>query len=151
MQIHIFSIQKHKDFEDLSEKYKQYISVFATLKEYNLFSKKIALAQNCNSLAAKKSYEEAFKPRKKGFCVVLDEKGKALNSKEFADFIESKNQLSFFIGGAYGLREEFVKSFDFCLSLSKLTLAHRFVRILLLEQIYRAFCIKNNHPYHKLG
>ncbi|MCX2682699.1 23S rRNA (pseudouridine(1915)-N(3))-methyltransferase RlmH [Campylobacter sp. MIT 21-1685] len=149
MQIHIFSIQKHKEFESLAEKYRKYISFFATLKEHNLFDRKIANAQNRNALAAKKSYEEVFTPHKKGFCVVLDEKGKAFDSKEFADFIENKNELRFFIGGAYGLREEFCQSFNFSLSLSKLTLAHHFVKILLLEQIYRAFCIKSNHPYHK--
>ncbi|ELB6159796.1 23S rRNA (pseudouridine(1915)-N(3))-methyltransferase RlmH, partial [Campylobacter jejuni] len=72
-----------------------------------------------------------------------------LTSIEFAKLIQDKNELSFFIGGAYGLREEFNQSLDFRLSLSKLTLAHQFVKTLLLEQIYRAFCINNNHPYHK--
>lgn len=86
---------------------------------------------------------------KKGYCIALDEKGKDLTSIEFAKLIQDKNELSFFIGGAYGLREEFNQSLDFRLSLSKLTLAHQFVKTLLLEQIYRAFCINNNHPYHK--
>ncbi|TEY25420.1 23S rRNA (pseudouridine(1915)-N(3))-methyltransferase RlmH, partial [Campylobacter sp. CH185] len=122
---------------------------YATLKEINVFNKKIALAQNLNAIEAKKSYEEAFMPYKKGYCITLDERGKELTSIEFAKLIQDKNELSFFIGGAYGLREEFNQSLDFRLSLSKLTLAHQFVKTLLLEQIYRAFCINNNHPYHK--
>ncbi|MPB27812.1 23S rRNA (pseudouridine(1915)-N(3))-methyltransferase RlmH, partial [Campylobacter jejuni] len=85
----------------------------------------------------------------KGFCIVLDERGKELTSVEFAKLIADKNNLNFFIGGAYGLRDEFNQRLEFRLSLSKLTLAHQFVKILLLEQIYRAFCINSNHPYHK--
>lgn len=149
LQVNIFCIQKNDEFKTWSEKYSKLISKYATLKEINVFNKKIALAQNLNAIEAKKSYEEAFMPYKKGYCIALDEKGEDLTSIEFAKLIQDKNELSFFIGGAYGLREEFNQSLDFRLSLSKLTLAHQFVKTLLLEQIYRAFCINNNHPYHK--
>lgn len=149
LQVNIFHIQKNDEFDTWSKKYTKLISKFANLKEYNLFNKKIALAQNLNAQSAKKSYEEAFIPYKKGFCIVLDERGKELTSIEFAKLIADKNEISFFIGGAYGLNEDFTKSLDFSLSLSKLTLAHQFVKTLLLEQIYRAFCINSNHPYHK--
>lgn len=147
--MNIFYIQKNDEFKTWSEKYSKLICKYATLKEINVFNKKISSAQNLGVQEAKKSYEEAFTPYKKGFCIVLDERGKELTSKEFARLIRDKNVLSFFIGGAYGLREEFTQNFDFSFSLSKLTLEHHFVKILLLEQIYRAFCINNNHPYHK--
>ena len=149
LQVNIFCIQKNDEFKTWSQKYSKLISKYANLKVINVFNKKIALAQNLSAIEAKKSYEEAFIPYKKGYCIVLDERGKDLTSMEFARLIQDKNELSFFIGGAYGLREEFSQSLDFKLSLSKLTLAHQFVKILLLEQIYRAFCINNNHPYHK--
>lgn len=149
LQVNIFHIQKNDEFKIWGEKYAKLISKFADLKEHNLFNKKIAAAQNLNAQAAKLSYEEAFTPHMKGFCIVLDERGKELTSVEFAKLIADKNNLNFFIGGAYGLRDEFSQSLDFRLSLSKLTLAHQFVKILLLEQIYRAFCINSNHPYHK--
>ena len=149
LQVNIFYIQKNDEFKIWGEKYFKFISKYAVLKEINIFNKKIASAQNLGADQAKKSYEEAFISHKKGYCIALDENGKDLTSVEFAKLIQDKNELSFFIGGAYGLREEFTRSLDFRLSLSKLTLAHQFVKILLLEQIYRAFCINNNHPYHK--
>ncbi|MBW1436178.1 23S rRNA (pseudouridine(1915)-N(3))-methyltransferase RlmH, partial [Campylobacter jejuni] len=119
MQVNIFCIQKSDEFKTWSEKYSKFISKYATLKEINVFNKKIALAQNLNAIEAKKSYEEAFMPYKKGYCIALDERGKELTSIEFAKLIQDKNELSFFIGGAYGLREEFNQSLDFRLSLSK--------------------------------
>ncbi len=149
MQIKIFYIQKDDEFSIFKEKYTKLISKYATLTENNLLNKNILKAQNLGNLEAKKSYEQAFLPHKKGFCIVLDERGEELSSLEFASLIKDKNLLNFFIGGAFGLREEFVKSFDFSLSLSRLTLAHQFAKILLLEQIYRAFCIEHKHPYHK--
>lgn len=149
MQINIFYIQKDDEFSILKEKYIKLISKYAILKENNLLNKTISKAQNLGSLEAKKSYEQAFLPHKKGFCIVLDERGKELTSFEFAKLLRDKNELNFFIGGAFGLREEFIKDFSFSLSLSRLTLAHQFAKILLLEQIYRAFCIHHNHPYHK--
>ncbi len=151
MQIRIFYIQKDDEFGVLREKYLRLISRYAVLRENNLLNKKISKAQNLGALEARKSYEEAFLPYKKDFCIVLDERGEQLTSVEFARLIENKKVLNFFIGGAFGLGEEFLRAFDFRLSLSRLTLAHQFAKILLLEQIYRAFCIHNNHPYHKLG
>lgn len=149
MQINIFYIQKNEELGYLNEKYAKRITKYAALKENNLFNKKIATAQNQDLKIAQKSYEEAFIPHKKGFCVVLDERGKELSSMEFAQLIADKSDLRFFIGGAYGLSAEFMRNFDLNLSLSRLTLAHHFVRMLLLEQIYRAFCLRYNHPYHK--
>jgi len=149
LQINIYHIQRNDEFKALSEKYFKLISKYATLKEINLWNKQINKTQAKNHIQAKKSYEQAFSPYKKDFCIVLDEKGKELNSKEFSKVITDKNTLNFFIGGAYGLSEEFIQDSDLCLSLSRMTLAHGFVKFFLLEQLYRAFCIKYNHPYHK--
>lgn len=149
LRLNICCIQKSDSFQNHSEKYTKLISKYAKIQEYNLFNKKIASAQNLNANEAKKSYTEAFLPYKQGFCIALDERGKELTSEEFSKLIADRNELSFFIGGAYGMEREFTQNLDFCLSLSRLTLAHQFVKILLLEQIYRAFCINHHHPYHK--
>ncbi|MDO4673580.1 23S rRNA (pseudouridine(1915)-N(3))-methyltransferase RlmH [Campylobacter sp.] len=149
MRIHIFYIQKSDELPFLSEKYAKLLAKYAQLREKNLFSKKIAAAQSQGANEAQKSYEEAFMPYKKGFCIVLDEGGREFSSVEFSRLIADRGGLSFFIGGAYGLGAEFVKKFDLSLALSRLTLTHHFARVLLLEQLYRAFCLQHNHPYHK--
>lgn len=84
--------------------------------------------------------------------IVLDEKGQEFTSTEFAEFLEKKSQhkeIVFFIGGAYGLSDSVRKSADSIVSLSKMTLPHKMVRLFLCEQLYRAYTINTNHPYHK--
>ncbi|MBK1991870.1 23S rRNA (pseudouridine(1915)-N(3))-methyltransferase RlmH [Campylobacter sp. 2018MI35] len=149
MRVNIICIQKKDELKELTKKYTKLISNYSQINEFNLFSQKISLAQNISPLEAQKSYEKAFEPYKKGFSIALDEKGKKLNSLEFANLLKDKNEISFFIGGAFGLRKEFINTLDFSLCFSSFTLAHQLVKILLLEQIYRAFCINFNHPYHK--
>jgi len=88
------------------------------------------------------------------YVVLLDSGGKMFNSNSFAEFIEtkissSKKRMVFIIGGAFGFSEEVYKRADFKISLSTLTFSHQPVRILFLEQLYRAFTILKNEPYHK--
>ena len=149
MQVYINSIQKSADFAELGARYIKLISIYADVKDNVFFNSKIARAQKEGLSFAQKSYEELFLPLKKGFNIALDEKGKELDSKAFSKLLSSKSVLSFFIAGAYGFSDNFKKNCDFTLSLSRLTLAHSLAKILLLEQIYRAFCINNKHPYHK--
>ena len=85
--------------------------------------------------------------------VSLDEKGKSLNSRKLAVFIqdrgnESIKRLIFLIGGAYGLDESLLKRSKFIWSLSALTFPHQLVRLILAEQIYRACSIGRNEKYH---
>ena len=91
---------------------------------------------------------------KDNFSIILDGRGKELSSLEFATFISQtlsrqNKDIAFFIGGADGFDEEFLKKGNFALSLSKLTFPHELARLILLEQIYRAFTIINNEKYHK--
>jgi len=86
--------------------------------------------------------------------IVLDLKGKKLSSEEFSDklnsfFISGKSHLTFVIGGSLGLDEELVQKADFRLCLSDMTFPHQLARLILLEQIFRAFKILNNETYHK--
>ena len=90
---------------------------------------------------------------KNSLIIACDEKGKQLSSLEFADFLEKKSQshqnIDFIIGGAFGLSPEIIAKSNFKISFSRMTFAHMMARIFLIEQIYRAFSIINNHPYHK--
>jgi len=91
--------------------------------------------------------------KKEDYLVSLDERGKMLNSKTLADFIQtranaSSKQLVFLIGGAYGLHQSVIQRSDFTWSLSPLTFPHQLVRIMLAEQIYRACTIIQNEKYH---
>ena len=80
--------------------------------------------------------------------------GKELSSEEFSKKIEKEMLLSnaefvFIIGGSFGLSEAVKSRGDFRLSFGKITLPHQLMRVVLLEQIYRAFSIMNNSKYHK--
>ena len=88
------------------------------------------------------------------YVIVMDIKGKKLSSEEFAEKINSIslngiNQLVFIIGGAEGLSDKIKNRADFLLSMSDMTFVHQMARLLLVEQIYRAFKILKNEPYHK--
>ena len=63
--------------------------------------------------------------------------------------LKDRNQISFFIGGAYGLGDNLRGEMDRLVSLSRLTFAHKIAKLVLYEQIFRALCINANHPYHK--
>ena len=89
----------------------------------------------------------------KPFVVLLDSRGKQLSSEELAEFVQGHQDratqaLLFAVGPADGFSREALKTSDFQLSLGKMTLAHELARVVLLEQIYRAFTILKKHPYH---
>ena len=85
--------------------------------------------------------------------VLLDERGDAMTSTEFASFLsrnrdQGTQDLVFAIGGAYGFSDGFRSQAFKAISLSRMTLTHQMVRVFLLEQIYRGFTIINGEPYH---
>ena len=82
--------------------------------------------------------------------IALDPEGESMSSEELARLIEAAGQdVAFYIGGAEGFSKKFKKSADRMLSLSKMTLPHELARVMLLEQLYRAFTILGGHPYAK--
>ncbi len=83
------------------------------------------------------------------YVISLDERGEAIDSHQFAQLIDKNPKTSFIIGGAYGLDETIRKRSDKVISFGKMVFPHRLVKVLLIEQIYRAITIINNHPYHK--
>jgi len=84
--------------------------------------------------------------------VLLDSRGKQLSSEQLAEFLEREQlnalPLLFAIGGSDGFSDEARRLAGFTLSLGKMTLPHELARVVLLEQLYRAFTILKNHPYH---
>jgi len=98
--------------------------------------------------------DEILKKVNKGYIVVLDKKGKQLASEEFSEvFKEIRDfkggKIIFIIGGAFGLPDKVLKKADLVLSFSKMTFPHQLFRLILLEQIYRAFKILEGSDYHK--
>jgi len=89
----------------------------------------------------------------KGYIVVLDVMGKSVDSPKLASIIENSSlnydQITFVIGGSYGLSEMIKDKANLRLSFSPMTFPHQLFRVMLLEQIYRASTISNNILYHK--
>ena len=87
------------------------------------------------------------------YLVLLDEKGKEFTSMQFSTYIEKKmhtvpKRLVFVVGGPYGFSEAVYKAAAEKISLSKMTFSHQMIRLIFIEQIYRAMTILNNEPYH---
>ncbi len=88
------------------------------------------------------------------YVIALDLKGKHITSEEFAEFISEKAvmgqpNITFVIGGSLGISQEVLARADYKLCFSKMTFPHQLFRVMLFEQIYRAFRIINGEPYHK--
>ena len=91
--------------------------------------------------------------KKNDFIILLDENGEQLSSVGFSKFIQKKlnsgmKTLTFIVGGPYGFSDEVKAMSKQQLSLSKMTFSHEMVRLFFTEQLYRAFSILNNEPYH---
>ncbi len=89
----------------------------------------------------------------KDYIITLEIEGKELTSLEFASKLDNifiaHSNITFIIGGSYGLSDQIKEKSNFHLSFSKMTFPHQLFRLILLEQIYRSFKINNNESYHK--
>ena len=88
------------------------------------------------------------------FVIAMDLNAKQMTSEEFSKFIETQgimgnSNITFVIGGSYGLADSIKNKANMHLSFSKMTFPHQLFRVILLEQIYRAYKINNNESYHK--
>lgn len=115
-----------------------------------------------NSVKSKKISEEEIKKvegdnilknlNKNDILILLDERGKSYGSRKFSEFISSKTQtnknLTFVIGGAFGFSNSIYEKSNDLVSFSSMTFSHQIIRLFFTEQLYRAFTIINNHPYH---
>lgn len=87
------------------------------------------------------------------YIILLDEKGKQFKSIEFASWIEKLNfqahrNICFVVGGAYGFSDDVYQKANDKISISKMTFSHQMIRLLFVEQLYRAYTILSNEPYH---
>ena len=141
---------KEKFYKEALEEYKKRLSKYTKLsiievEDINL-SKEELIKQKEAELIEKNINE-------KDYVITLEIEGNELNSIELSKKLEQLETLNpnitFIIGGSYGLDDKIKNRSNYKLSFSKLTFPHQLFRVILLEQIYRAFKIKNNESYHK--
>lgn len=131
---------KERSIQSLTDEYLKRISRYVPVEAHELASEAALLRQVERSSS-------------RPFVVLLDARGKQLSSQEFAEFLadhqnRGTQSLMFALGPADGFSAGALAQADFRLSLGKMTIAHELARVLLLEQIYRAFSILKGHPYH---
>ncbi len=158
MNIKIYCIGKIKEqyLKDGIAEYIKRLSPYAKTEIIEVADSKVK--DNPNEFDINKAKNEegdrVLKLIKNDYLIGLDLNKKEPTSEGFAEFIEQKfveggSSISFVIGGSYGLSENLKKRCNSSISLSKLTYLHQMTRLILLEQIYRAFKILNNETYHK--
>jgi len=153
MKINIIIIDKKgKDqlYAPLLEHYKKIAKPFASIEVIELFDKEIIKAQDISPKMAKASYTKAFqKYLTTGYNIALNPSSKEVDSFDFAKLLKDRQVVNLFIGGAYGLEEQFLTQCNKAISLGKITLSHKLVKVVMMEQLFRGLSINNNHPYHK--
>ena len=158
MKIKIYCIGKIKEqyLKDGINEYLKRISAYSNVEIIEVLDSKVK--DNPNSFDIEKAKNEegerVLKLLKNDYLIGLDLNRKEFTSEEFAEFISKKmveggSSISFVIGGSYGLSDALKNRCNSFITLSKLTFLHQMTRLILLEQIYRAFKILNNETYHK--
>ena len=153
MKINVIIIDKKgKDqlYAPLVEHFQKMARQYAEVKVIELFDKSIAKSQDISADMAKRSYSGAFEKYLTGcYSVALNPSSREIDSFEFAKLLKDRVVVNFFIGGAYGLEELFLAQCNSSISFGKITLSHKLVKVVLMEQIFRGLSINHNHPYHK--
>ncbi len=142
---------KDKLYSGLIEHYIKIAKPFAKVEVIELFDKEISKAHDISPQMAQRSYSKAFEKylNNGGVNIALDPSSKEVDSHSFANLLKDSVTVNFFIGGAYGFERDFLSKCNFAVSFGKITLSHKLVKVVLLEQIFRGLTINNNHPYHK--
>lgn len=152
MTLSVISIAKKERslYDPLYQEQLKMISRFSKVEDIELFPKEIMKAHTIGADASKMAYTKLLEPMiGKSYSIALHPAGKKVDSLAFSKLIRDKIAIQFFIGGAYGFEDSFVAQCDSVISLSEMTMSHKIAKSVLLEQIYRAFSLLNNHPYHK--
>ena len=141
---------KETYLSDAIKEYKKRLSKYCDLNIIELDD----VGVDDSKVALKKEEEKILKVlNPKDYIITLEIEGKELTSLEFSKKIEEtliyNSNITFIIGGSFGLSDEIKKLSNFKLSFSKMTFPHQLFRVILLEQLYRAFKIMNNETYHK--
>lgn len=133
--------------------YEKRIQHYIDLKTIVIPAIKNTKNMSINEIKDKEGEEMLKFFNKSDYIVLLDEKGFSYNSIDFANSIQKKmnsgiKNLMFVIGGAYGFSEKVYLKANEKIALSCLTFSHQIVRLIFAEQLYRAFTILKNEPYH---
>lgn len=159
MEINIIAVGKIKEnyLVDAINEYKKRLKKFCDMNIIEISEYKINIENNSYVEIAKQNEGEKILDileNKNGYNIAMAIDGKMFDSEEFSKNLNEiklyrKKNINFIVGGSYGLSDEVIKKADIKISFSKMTFPHQLFRLLLLEQIYRAFKIEYNEPYHK--
>ena len=159
MKITIIAVGKIKEkfYRDAVAEYEKRLLRYCKLEMIQVEDEKTPDREDTSltELVKRKEAERILKyVRENAIVVVLEIHGKAYDSEGFAGCMENLatkgvSHIQFIIGGSLGLHEEVCKKADLSVSFSKMTFPHQLMRVILLEQIYRAYRIINGEPYHK--
>ncbi|HUV31135.1 MAG TPA: 23S rRNA (pseudouridine(1915)-N(3))-methyltransferase RlmH [Acidobacteriota bacterium] len=155
LEVHVISLGRDKEpwITQGSEHYRKLLSRFARISLTVIPSPKFSSALSPDEIRVRES-DLLVRRRKGGYGIALSDRGPTCDSEAFARLIErlqttSGGRVEFLIGGPHGLADRLVGEADAVLSLSPLTFPHHLVRVILLEQLYRAFTILHRTGYHK--
>ncbi len=141
---------KENYFVDAIEEYKKRISKYTKLELIEVKDSSFDDINKC--IETEKELINKYIDSK-DYIVTLEIEGKQMSSVDFAETINNtlitNSNITFIIGGSYGLSNEIKDKANLHLSFSKMTFPHQLFRIILLEQIFRAYKINNNESYHK--
>ena len=150
--IKIFTVGsiKEKYLKDAIEEYTKRLSKYTNIEIVEVKDEGLVEPQKAISLEEEKILKHI---NEKDYIITLEIEGKEFTSEEFAEKLDKiqleSSNITFIIGGSYGLSQNIKDKSRLHLSFSKMTFPHQLFRVLLLEQIYRAFKINNNESYHK--
>jgi len=155
MKIHLIKVGKDQEkyITEGFELYRNRIVNYLPFEDVTLPSLKNTKNMTPDEIKLKEGETILKSLKEDSFTVLLDEKGETYDSQGFAGFIQLRmnsgiRQLNFVIGGAYGFSQSVHKKANAKISLSKMTFSHQIVRLIFMEQLYRALTILNNQPYH---
>ncbi len=157
MNIELWCIGKNKfDFVGKGvELFAKRIKHYSKLNVYYFNDVRTGSKSNADFIKNKEADLVLNKLQDGDYLILLDEKGKSMDSVKFAGYIENKmiyssKRVIFLIGGAFGFSEKIYKISKDKLSLSKMTFSHQLIRLIFVEQLYRAFTIIKNEKYHNV-
>ncbi len=141
---------KEKYLKDAIEEYQKRLKKYTDLEIVEIKDEGLLPAKQAMEKEAEKINKHI---NEKEYIITLEIEGKELTSEELSKKIEDimiiNSNITFIIGGSYGIDKSIKDKAKYHLSFSKMTFPHQLFRVLLLEQIYRAFKIMNNESYHK--
>lgn len=156
MKINIVCVGKLKEnyLRDAIAEYSKRLSKFTNLSVIEVEDSKLPAKTDGDINKIKLDEASRILPKLKGYLICLDLRGEMLSSEQFAETFSRNmtagvSEFSLLIGGSHGIATDILARADSKISFGKMTYPHQLMRVILIEQIYRAFMINNNQEYHK--